>query len=268
MKILVTENQLKVLVEQEKGEKPIRTTSESDPWEYQVQNGVWFTRKKGKDKWINIDRSKNPQLALDILNKQFPDDGGNKTPSGSQVTTGADTSQTTPTTLDTIGSTLGGDVNSKEFKDKLQVVAKNLGFKTEWLLKIMKKESGMNPHIENKIGCVGLIQFCPDKRRGSTKTIGLKTYNLQDVKNMDAVGQLDVVEAFYRPYARKINSYTDLYLFTFFPKAFGKPDDYVIGGEGNYASKISSQNPKIARAAGKMPGEPLTVADFKDYAVS
>ena len=47
----------------------------------------------------------------------------------------------------------------------------------------MKHESGLDPSIKNSIGCVGLIQFCPDSSGGSTKTINGKTYNLGELAN-------------------------------------------------------------------------------------
>lgn len=163
-----------------------------------------------------------------------------------------------------------GDVNSPDFREKLNQVASNLGVKKEWLIKVMKKESSLDPHRFNQIGCVGLIQFCPDKSRGGFKTIGGKKYSLQEIGNMSAVRQLDLVEDYYRPYARKIKSYADLYTATFYPAALGKSDNFILGKEigDEYAYKVSKQNAGIAKSVGKVPGEPLTLGDFKDYAIS
>ena len=46
----------------------------------------------------------------------------------------------------------------------------------------------------------------------------------------------------------------------------GKPDDYVIGNSKLPPELISKQNGGIAKAAGKKPGDPITVGDFKVYA--
>jgi protein tyrosine/serine phosphatase len=62
----------------------------TDPWEYKVDNNEWFTRKKGKSKWINITTSKY-QTALDTLDKENPqlrtNDAPLKTIKTNQVTT-------------------------------------------------------------------------------------------------------------------------------------------------------------------------------------
>jgi hypothetical protein len=41
--------------------------------------------------------------------------------------------------------------------------------------------------------------------------------------------------------------------------------DWVIQANGLSAYIVSYQNPGIACAAGKLPGTPLTVKDFKTY---
>jgi hypothetical protein len=55
---------------------------------------------------------------------------------------------------------------------------------------------------------------------------------------------------------------------TFFPLALGKPANFVIETSKQNATLISEQNPGIARAAGKKPGDPLTVSDFYKYVSS
>ena len=45
-----------------------------DPYEYQVQNGKWHTRKKGSEgRWIDISKPKY-QKSIDILNREFSED--------------------------------------------------------------------------------------------------------------------------------------------------------------------------------------------------
>ena len=60
----------------------------------------------------------------------------------------------------------------------------------------MKHESGLNPSIKNGIGCVGLIQFCPDGGGGSSKTINGKTYKLSELQN-DLGLQMDAIKEFW-----------------------------------------------------------------------
>ena len=265
MKILINEQQLNFLVEQTKTGEKIYTRP-GDPYEYKFENGKWFGRKKGSNTQF-LDISKY-QKSIDILNKEFPQGktaAQQKTP---QQNSGDKTNKNNSgSLLDQSGNEL---LKNPLFMQKLEEVSKNLGFQKEWLIKLMRKESRLNPHVENTIGCVGLIQFCPDKPGAGFKTIGDKKYNLQNIKKMSGAQQLSLVEEFYKPYVSKIKNYQDLYMFTFYPAAFGKPDNHVIGSEKkdpNYKFIISKQNPAIAKAAGKEPGkDTLTVADFKKYA--
>ena len=153
-----------------------------------------------------------------------------------------------------------------DFSSKLDEVSNNLGIDKSWLINIMMKESGMDPHITNTIGCVGLIQFCPDIPRGYTKKIGKYNVDLNELKTLPAIAQLDLIEEYYSKWKGRINSADDLYMLTFYPAAFGKPDSHVIGGGGKFSLKVSNQNPAIARAAGKTPGvDFLTVGDVKNF---
>ena len=93
----------------------------------------------------------------------------------------------------------------------------------------MKHESGLDSSVKNSIGCVGLIQFCPDSGGGSTKTINGKTYNLTELQNNLEL-QLDAIKEFWSKGERdgKIKNAKDLYIYNFFPVAAGKSDDYVL----------------------------------------
>lgn len=42
-------------------------------------------------------------------------------------------------------------------------------------------------------------------------------------------------------------------------------DSAVVQAKGLSAASVSRSNPGIARAAGKKPGDPLNVGDFKKY---
>ena len=57
------------------------------------------------------------------------------------------------------------------FKEKLKEISDSIHIDENSIIKLMKHESGLNPSIKNSIGCVGLIQFCPDSGGGATKTV-------------------------------------------------------------------------------------------------
>jgi hypothetical protein len=136
-----------------------------------------------------------------------------------------------------------------EFIEAVAKLEDRLGVERDALYRIMKHESGLSASIENNIGCVGLIQFCPDVPRGQYKKIGKKNYLLADIKKMTRVEQLEVVEEYYKPIKGKAKTIGDLYMFTFLPAAVGKADSFVIGIEnakttlwGLPQGKLYSQN--------------------------
>ncbi len=133
---------------------------------------------------------------------------------------------------------------------KVQQVANDLNINTNWLLAVMYFESAktFNPAIKNGIGSVGLIQFTRDKAGLNYKTINGKKYLLDDIAKMSFIKQMDLVKEYYKEVYRmlkisSINSFIDLYLVTFFPRAVNQPLDYVFQTSGLSASKIASQNP-------------------------
>lgn len=136
------------------------------------------------------------------------------------------------------------------FKEKVQQVAKNIGVDEMSLVKIMYKESGISASIKNSIGCVGLIQFCPDNR--GRKTIGGSDYLISTIEKMTRIEQLDLVEKYYKAQgfnSQKHRSVEDLYLATLFPIAVDKPWNYILGigsSDPEYKFKIAEQNPGIA----------------------
>lgn len=126
----------------------------------------------------------------------------------------------------------------KAFVEKVKKISANLGIDPNWLMAIMYFESAgtFSPSITNNIGATGLIQFIPSTAKG----LGTSTSAL---RSMTAVQQLDYVEKYLKPYRGKFKSYIDVYFAVFFPLAIGKPDDWVIQGEGLSASSIYNSNP-------------------------
>jgi hypothetical protein len=152
------------------------------------------------------------------------------------------------------------------FKEKLKEISNEIGVSENSILKLMKHESGLDSSIKNRIGCVGLIQFCPDRRGGSSKTINGKTYNLSELQgNLEL--QLNAIKEFWSKGKRdgKIKNAKDLYVYNFFPIAAGKSDDYVLKAKGLSAEKVARANPVFNRTLGRPVNTPLTVGDLTDY---
>lgn len=149
-----------------------------------------------------------------------------------------------------------------DFSNKVNQVAQNLGINPNWLMQVMKAESGIRADIQNLAhpmeggNATGLIQFSPN----TAKSLGTTTDAL---KNMSRVEQMDYVEKYFKPYASKIKSYFDLYLITFFPAAAGHSDDdsYVFETSKISRSSVATGNPSIdINKDGK-----ITMAEFKQY---
>ena len=135
------------------------------------------------------------------------------------------------------------------FEQTMNSICTKLGINPNWLMMVMWSESRLNAQSVNKQAgdsdiaqarsvkrATGLIQFMPD----TAKNLGTST---QKLYIMSAIDQLHYVYAYFKPWAGKIHSYFDLYLVTFFPLAFGKPDDYIIQTSKIKASTIAKQNP-------------------------
>jgi len=134
--------------------------------------------------------------------------------------------------------------NKPEFIQKVKDVSKDLGIQPNWLMAVMKNESGINAQAQNTKFpfsngyATGLIQFTPDT------AIHLGT-TVDDLYSMSNVDQLDFVKKYFEPYKSKIKSFPDLYMVTFFPVALGKPDNWVL--QTNTLSKeiIAKDNPSF-----------------------
>lgn len=127
---------------------------------------------------------------------------------------------------------------------KVMQVSQVLKINPNWLLSVIYFETArtFNPAITNHIGSVGLIQFTRDKKGENSKLIGGKTYQLDDIKKMTFIQQMDLVYIYYKPYIGKMNTFLDCYLVTFFPLAIGQPDSYVLKTRSLSANLIAKQN--------------------------
>jgi hypothetical protein len=93
----------------------------------------------------------------------------------------------------------------------------------------MHFESGgtFSPSVRNAAGsgATGLIQFMPSTARGLHTTT-------DDLARMTAVEQLRYVGEYFRPYAPRIHSLSDLYMAILLPKYVGHSDDSILFSHG------------------------------------
>jgi hypothetical protein len=138
-----------------------------------------------------------------------------------------------------------------EVDKKVREIATKLDINPNWIMIVFKSESEMDKHVRNSIGCVGLIQFCPDRAGGNTKTIQGTTYLLDTVRNMSWSDQIDLCYKYWYPFRNRIESLYDLYLCTFYPLALTKSDSWIFGSQISDAAakNIVKSNPSIANGA-------------------
>jgi hypothetical protein len=148
------------------------------------------------------------------------------------------------------------------FAQKVTDVATALQCDPNWLMQVMKAESGLRSDIQNTTYplhngyATGLIQFTPD----TAASLGTTT---DDLKQMSRVDQMDYVQKYFSPYIGQLNSYFAIYLVTFFPAAISHVDDdtYIFQTNNIAASSIAKSNPTI-----DINGDgQITMAEFKQY---
>jgi hypothetical protein len=126
--------------------------------------------------------------------------------------------------------------NKIAFLAKLTEISGKLRVVPDWLMVVFKIESNINHRAINPYTqATGLIQFMPATAAGLGTSIGA-------LRTMSNVQQLDYVYKYFAPYAGRIGSIQDLYTITFFPRALGKPDNYVLQTDTIGAGTIAAQN--------------------------
>jgi hypothetical protein len=180
------------------------------------------------------------------------------------LTSDSDDSKTEP--LDNITDKGQKLLDNQSFQDKLDEISDSINIDKDSIIKLMNMESKLDPQIKNNIGCVGLIQFCPDSKGGSSKTIGGKTYNLEELRN-NLDKQMDAIKEFWLTgyNSGKIKEAKDLYIYNLFPIAAGKPDDFVLQTKDMSAQRIANSNPIFNKTLGRPRNTPLTVGDLENY---
>jgi peptidoglycan hydrolase-like protein with peptidoglycan-binding domain len=109
------------------------------------------------------------------------------------------------------------------FKQRVRQISAKLGCDANDLMSCMAFESGetFSPSARNaQSGATGLIQFMPSTAEG----LGTTTEKLAA---MTAVAQLDFVERYFSGF-HGLRTLEDLYMAILWPRAVGKPDDFVL----------------------------------------
>lgn len=150
--------------------------------------------------------------------------------------------------------------NRPAFLAKLAEISAKLKIVPDWLMVVFKIEAtdprtGLISHraVNPVSGATGYIQFMPATATG----LGTSTFAL---RNMTNVQQLDYVYKYFAPYAGRINSITDLYTITFFPRALGQADGYILQTATLKAGTIAAQN----RAYDLNRDNQITLKELKD----
>lgn len=117
---------------------------------------------------------------------------------------------------------------STEFAQHLLGICREFGWSSahaSWLMACIAFESGQTFRADVRngagSGAVGLIQFMPS----TAQDLGTSTDNLAA---MSAESQLTYVRAYFKRYARRIASLSDMYMAILLPKYIGTLDSAVL----------------------------------------
>jgi hypothetical protein len=125
-----------------------------------------------------------------------------------------------------------GQKVSPRFTKKLMQLCSEFDWSVEhadWLMACMAFETGetFRADIKNGAGsgAIGLIQFMP-------ATVARLGYAYREIEMMTPEEQLNVVRDYFRPYAPRIKSLSDMYMAILLPKYIGKTDSGVLFSRG------------------------------------
>lgn len=124
------------------------------------------------------------------------------------------------------GRTLAwGNRVSPAFRERIFDMAGFLTVEPDHIMAIIAFETGrtFDPAQKNLAGsgATGLIQFMPKTAEGLGATVDL-------LARMGAVEQLRWVQKYFVPYRGRMKTLSDMYMAVLWPRAIGKPDDYVL----------------------------------------
>jgi hypothetical protein len=117
-----------------------------------------------------------------------------------------------------------GSKVSEDFCRKAVAISKRLSWQPSQasdLMSCIAFESGetFSPSVKNMAGsgATGLIQIMPNTAHGLGTTV-------EDLKLLTAESQLDYVEMYFLPYAKRIKTLSDMYMAILMPKFIGASD--------------------------------------------
>lgn len=114
---------------------------------------------------------------------------------------------------------------SKIFRDRVLWIESELGIAADHLMAAMAFESGetFRADVKNAAGsgATGLIQFMPATARALGTTV-------EKLAAMTPEDQLNYVYKYFKPYAGRLRTLSDLYMAILWPRAVGKPESYVL----------------------------------------
>lgn len=118
-----------------------------------------------------------------------------------------------------------GNKVSAEFREAVFRICAALGIEPDYLMACIAWESNetFSPSVKNMAGsgATGLIQFMPPTAKGLGTTV-------QALAKMTAVEQLDYVRMYFKPYQGRLVTLSDVYMAILWPRAIGKPENYVL----------------------------------------
>ena len=145
------------------------------------------------------------------------------------------------------------------FETELKRVCDSLRVRQADLLRVMSKESGVDPRIRNtRSGATGLIQFMPSTARKLGTSVDA-------LRRMTASEQMVYVEKYFEPYKGRLNSLDDLYTVVFYPAALGQPDNFVVGSERSmsWAKTVADAQGDAMKKSG--PNGTILKRDFLNF---
>lgn len=152
--------------------------------------------------------------------------------------TGSLSSKMTPLLLSYCLAVAWSDKVSSKFISVVTDICVKLGCSVDDLMSCMAFETGetFSPTIKNGAGApyYGLIQFGKAAATDAGTTV-------EELVKMSAEQQLEYVYRFFKPYTNKLKTLSDIYSRIIWPRAVGKPEDYVIFIDDN-SSKAYFQN--------------------------
>lgn len=151
--------------------------------------------------------------------------------------------------------------DSSKVESTIRNLANKYGFNADDFAIFTHTESfGMNPAAWNGdiTRCAGIIQFCPDRYKGKTKTIGGTIYNTSAIRKMSILQQLDLVDTYFNTVIptrlRQNITLGNLYFFVLYPgigqryNSFSDDKD-LKGLVGRQASSFYNSNGTLTKAS-------------------